>query len=62
MASDGGSPPETDTTVVLVNVDRNLHAPVLAEPAKNITILETRDLGVSFVTVSATDEDQKVRE
>ncbi len=59
LASDGGTPPLTDTTVVTINVQRNLKAPVFQPNNYNAKILETQDLGVPFVTVKAKDEDQK---
>ncbi len=58
--SDQGTPPLTDTTVVTVNVDRNLNAPRLAQSEWIATILETQDLGVGFIQVEASDADQRV--
>jgi hypothetical protein len=61
LASDGGMPSKTDTTVVTVDVDRNLFAPKMTQGEWVANILETQDLGVPFALVEAVDEDQKVR-
>ena len=57
--SDGGTPPRTDVTVVTVSVQRNLQAPVFQPNSYEAAILETQNVGVPFVTVSAKDEDQR---
>ncbi len=58
-ASDGGTPPKTDTAVVTVNVQRNLKLPNFSPNSYEARILETQDLGVPFVQVKAKDDDQK---
>lgn len=60
LALDGGSQPKTDTTVVRVNVDRNLNKPVFDPQNYQITIKETLTLGTKVATVAATDEDLRV--
>jgi len=60
LASDGGVPRKTDTTVVKVNVDRNLNTPHMTKDEYLVNILETQHLGVPFIQVGATDDDQKV--
>ena len=46
--------------MVTINVLRNLFAPVFVENSYEVTIFETRDLGSSFLTVRATDADNRV--
>ena len=60
QATDGGTPPRTDTTVVTVDVQRNLKAPVFSPSNYPTKLLETQPVGVPFVQVKAKDEDQKV--
>ncbi|GFR89571.1 protocadherin Fat 4 [Elysia marginata] len=59
-AKDGGNPAETAVALVTINVLRNLFAPVFVETSYEVTIFETRDLGSSFLTVRATDADNRV--
>ena len=59
-ATDAGTPPKADTCVVTVNVNRNLKTPRMRQTQYTVKILETQDLGVSFLQVHASDEDQKV--
>ena len=54
-------PAKTDTTVVTVDIDRNLFAPKMTQGEWVAKILETQDLGVPFARVEALDEDQKAR-
>ena len=61
LVSDSGIPKKTDTTVVTVNVDRNLNSPHMTQDEWKVNILETQNLGVPFIQVAATDDDQKVR-
>lgn len=60
LAADGGSPALTDTTVVEVHVNRNLHAPRMRQDEYTARILETQPLGSSFLRLEASDADQKV--
>ena len=60
QATDAGTPPKADTCVVTVTVDRNLKTPRMRQTQYTVKILETQDLGVSFLQVHASDEDQKV--
>ena len=60
LASDGGTPPRTDTTVVLVNVQRNLRKPEFDPREYTAQIMETQSVGVPFVQVRGRDRDQKV--
>lgn len=59
--SDGGTPPKTDTTVVGVTVTRNLKKPVFDPVSYSFRGLETLNLGSVVATVSARDEDLRVR-
>ena len=54
-------PAKTDTTVVTVDIDRNLFAPKMTQGEWVAKILETQDLGMPFARVEALDEDQKAR-
>lgn len=60
FAQDGGSPPRTATTVASITVQRNINSPVFERQSYNETILETRQLGLSFLQVKATDGDTRV--
>ena len=60
QATDAGTPAKADTCVVTVNVNRNLKAPRMRQTQYTVKILETQDLGVSFLQVHASDDDQKV--
>lgn len=60
LASDGGTPPRTDTTVVTVNVQRNLIKPEFDPREYTASILETQPLGVPFAQVRGRDRDQRV--
>ena len=60
QATDAGTPPKVDTCVVTVNVNRNLKTPKMSQAQYSVKLLETQDLGVSFMQVQARDEDQKV--
>lgn len=61
LASDGGFPSLTDTTVVYVNVTRNLFSPVFQPDNYNIAIPESEPLGETIITVTALDSDATVR-
>ena len=60
LARDGGSPPRTATTIATITVQRNLNSPVFEAQFYNVTILETRQLGLPFLEVKATDNDTSV--
>ncbi|XP_042841534.1 protocadherin beta-15-like [Panthera tigris] len=58
MAVDGGTPPKTGTTLVLIHVlDINDNAPEFVQPLYCVQILENSPLGSLIVTVSARDLD-----
>ena len=59
-AKDGGSPPRTDTTVVQVDVDRNLNKPQFDPQTYAARVLETLPLGSVVATVVAKDSDLRV--
>lgn len=61
-AEDGGTPPLSDTTVVTVDVDRNLYAPQTTQSEWIVNLRETQSLGEPFIQVEGADEDQRVRE
>lgn len=61
QAYDNGYPALYDTTVLTVNVNRNLLAPTFNQPNYNVTILESQTLGDTIVSVVATDPDSLVR-
>ena len=60
LASDGGVPSLSDTAVVNVNVLRNLEAPEFEGRDITEELIETFDLGTTFATVVATDDDDYV--
>lgn len=61
LAQDGGTPRLSDTTVVVVDVDRNLAAPVLRSNEYATQILETQAVGTPVsIRVIATDVDTTV--
>ena len=60
LASDGGIPAQTDMTLVLINVNRNLEKPEFEGREQNFVLLETTDLGIPFTTLSASDDDNLV--
>ncbi|XP_041364041.1 cadherin-23-like [Gigantopelta aegis] len=57
QAADQGSPPQTDLTVIVITVNRNLAAPMFVPRVYNVTILETQSLGDTITRVTATDSD-----
>ena len=61
LARDGGAPSLSATATVLVNVDRNLNAPVFIRQNYTVSIYETQDLGVPIQQISAADSDISVR-
>ena len=61
QAQDGGVPRLSDVTVVVVDVERNLVAPVLLSTQYASTILETQAVGTPVgIRVIATDGDTTV--
>ena len=60
MAEDGGSPRLRDTTVVEVEVTRNLNKPRFNTAAYTTRVKETLPLGAIIKTVTATDADKRV--
>ena len=60
LARDGGSPSLSATSTVLINVERNLNAPVFIRQNYTVTIYETQDLGVPIQQISAADSDVSV--
>ena len=57
QAVDSGVPALSDLSTVTITVNRNLNPPVFVQNVYNVTILETRPLGETFVSVRATDDD-----
>ena len=60
VASDGGSPPRIDTTVVSVTVTRNLQKPRFDPQNYPVRVLQTFPIGQVLTTVSAKDNDRRV--
>lgn len=60
QAYDNGYPALYDTTVVTINVNRNLQPPIFNQQTYNITILESQTLGETITTVVASDPDSLV--
>ena len=60
VASDGGTPSRTDTTVASVSVNRNLNKPRFEPSQYQTRILETLTIGEIVTTVSAKDNDRRV--
>ena len=58
--ADGGEPACVPTAMATVNVDRNLKKPRFTKEEWSATILETHDLTAPVLTVTATDEDDRV--
>ena len=57
-ATDGGNPALTaDATITITTVGQNNHAPVFANSAISLSLLEGLDNGTLIATVSATDAD-----
>ncbi|KAJ8316548.1 hypothetical protein KUTeg_005899, partial [Tegillarca granosa] len=57
VASDGGNPSLTDTTIVYVNVTRNLLPPQFQPTQYSVAISETRALATAITAVTAVDND-----
>ena len=62
MVEDGGSPRLSDTTVVEVEVTRNLNKPRFNTATYTTRVTETLPLGASIKTVTANDADKRVRQ
>ncbi|XP_046583166.1 protocadherin Fat 4-like isoform X2 [Haliotis rubra] len=60
VAMDGGTPRLTDTSTVLVTVNRNLNAPQLQPQNYSIGILATQALSIPILTINAADADVAV--
>ena len=61
-ASDGGEPPRSTVTVVTVGTLRNLVAPRFGQSAYEVEdVKETLAVGEVIATVTATDDDLRVR-
>ncbi len=60
MATDGGRPPLSDTSTVIVTVERNLNTPEIRPQNYSLTILSTQNLGIPIETVDAVDNDISV--
>ncbi|KAI0235644.1 Cadherin-99C [Lamellibrachia satsuma] len=58
IAHDNGYPARSATAIVYVTVTRNFHPPTWSQANYNHRVLETQPLGVTFVTVKATDQDK----
>ncbi|XP_041363172.1 uncharacterized protein LOC121378881 isoform X2 [Gigantopelta aegis] len=57
LALDNGVPPKTNTTVVTLTVNRNLHAPEFNQFLFEVTIDENQPVGVPFLTLNGSDAD-----
>ncbi|XP_072524571.1 protocadherin alpha-5-like isoform X6 [Salminus brasiliensis] len=58
-AVDGGSPPKSGTSLIIVNVlDTNDNAPVFSRPLYKTTISENVPLGTTVMVLNATDIDE----
>ncbi len=60
LAKDGGTPPQTATSIVTINVDRNLNTPRFRESNIRVNIPETLAAGSLVSAVAATDQDTQV--
>ncbi|WAQ95445.1 FAT4-like protein [Mya arenaria] len=58
-ARDGGNPARSATSLVSINVRRNLFDPVFATQFYNVTIDETQSLGVNILQITASDQDTR---
>ena len=57
LASDNGIPQRSNTTVVLITVDRNQNSPVFSPRIYSASIADYGNLGAEVVQVTATDAD-----
>ncbi len=60
LAKDGGTPPNTATATVAINVDRNLNSPKFTNNTYKVDIPETLPAGSTVTAVTATDTDTSV--
>ncbi len=60
LAKDGGTPAQTATTIVTIDVDRNLNSPRFAQGNLRVNIPETLAAGSLVTSVTASDEDSQV--
>ena len=60
MVSDGGIPACTRTSVVTIDVMRNLNDPMFTQSEWTATILETHNLQKEILTLQAKDADDRV--
>ena len=61
LARDQGSPQQTGTATVTVNVERNDYAPEFSDPDAEVTIAGTFTPSLTVMEVKATDRDEEVR-
>ena len=61
LASDGGIPALTSTTLVIVDVTRNKQAPYFVDTEDRLKIPETMPAGAIVGKVNAKDNDTRVR-
>ena len=57
LAKDGGTPSRTATTIVTIDVDRNLNSPRFNPNNARVNIPETLAAGSLVTSVTASDED-----
>ena len=57
LAKDGGTPSRTATTIVTIDVDRNLNSPRFSPNNLRVNIPETLTAGSLVTSVTASDED-----
>lgn len=60
LARDGGVPSLTDTTIVYINVRRNIWPPTIHTFNRTVTVCEEQILGETFELVNAFDQDTTV--
>ena len=61
LALDNGVPPKTNTTVLTLTVNRNLHDPKFSQFLFEVTIEENQPVGVPVLTLNGSDADNTVR-
>ncbi|XP_061182373.1 cadherin EGF LAG seven-pass G-type receptor 2-like [Saccostrea echinata] len=57
VAEDGGSPARSATTIVTINIRRNLNPPVFSQRDYNVSVSQITPVGVNVIAVTATDAD-----
>ena len=60
LAKDGGTPSRTATTIVTIDVDRNLNSPRFSPDNVRVAIPETLAAGSLVTAVTASDDDTQV--